>query len=68
MEKHPAPDRMSPAEFRRALDSLRLTTGAFARILKVNPRTVRRWQEEGHEGPSERASQTIAAMMRGERV
>ena len=34
---------MTAKEFRQHLDRLGLTQAAFARLIKVNPKTVRRW-------------------------
>lgn len=37
------PERMTPTEARRHLARLRFGQQAFARMIRVNPSTVRRW-------------------------
>jgi DNA-binding transcriptional regulator YiaG len=43
LEKPPSPDAISVDELRALLGKLNLSTGAAARLLGVNDRTVRRW-------------------------
>jgi hypothetical protein len=45
------PDMMSRAEIDHHLDTLGLSQGEAARLLSVNPRTVRRWVETPSEMP-----------------
>ena len=54
---------MSPAEVAALRHMLGLSLDAFARVLGVNPRTVRAW-ENGRDDMSETSSQAVWALAR----
>jgi DNA-binding transcriptional regulator YiaG len=53
---------MTGPAFRHALDQLGLTQIGLGRVLGVDPRTVRRWADQGLDGP---AAILIRLLLRG---
>lgn len=54
---------MTPAEFREALDRLRIGYNDLARMWGLNGRTVARWGDSQEEGPSPPAAAAIRLML-----
>lgn len=61
------PSFMSRAEYRDLRDQLGLTNDALAKLMRVNPRTVRRWQS-GESSINARTAMVLRGMAKSKKV
>lgn len=55
---------MTPRAFRAELERLELSDQAAGRFLDCDPRNIRRWGEEGGDGPPRSVALTLRLMER----